>query len=460
MTTTSHIVLVPGFGGFDALGQLEYYTGTTEQFYEWRHPEQRAQAEDRPHAAPLEARQGATLHYFANSPTAGVATRAALLKQFLAKKLARNEIQEGDRVALVGHSTGGLDIRQLLLSLDREAAPSKVDGSQKTQRSVPGQRLLDHIDRVVFMSVPQRGTNIADWFDHYELPTHLAIRVARSIIKNEHLPSDTPPVLLPIVRLLASAVRKATGPISDVSHAVLDVQREIEIKDDDSALSKEYARQARSDVGLFFDDIDGDFLAIKDLAARAESHDPPRLVDAGFEMERALWTREGIETLSFATVAKCPFDTARMKDSRKIASLLRVVRAILHRSQTTDPIFRLVYALCAEGPFLDKFSTLPAPLSAIELATGSPRSVHAWDNDGIANTASMLWPGGKNTLLVDGDHGDIIGHFELQKAPAPSEPGLRQGRVYSSYDFFASDSSFAQKDFAAVWQRVFDFCVS
>jgi hypothetical protein len=245
-----------------------------------------------------------------------------------------------------------------------------------------------------------------------------------------------------------------------VTQAVLDVQRELETKEGDSSLSKEYARQARADVGLFFDDVDSDFLAIKDLAARIESHDPPRLVDAGFEMERALWTREGIETLSFATVAKCPFDAARMKDSRKLASLLRVVRAILHRSQTTDPIFRLVYALCAEGPFLDKFSSLPQPLHATELSTGNARSVHAWDNDGIANTASMLWPGGKNTLLVDGDHGDIIGHFELQRAPAPSEPGLRQGRVYSSYDFFASDSAFGPKTFAEVWQRVFDFCVS
>jgi hypothetical protein len=325
---------------------------------------------------------------------------------------------------------------------------------------VPARSLLRQIERLVFLSVPQRGTNIADWFDHYDVPTRLAIRVVRSIVKNEHLPSDAPAVLLPVVRLLAAAIRKATGPISDVTHAVLDVQRELETKEGDSALSKEYARQARADVGLFFDDVDGDFLAIKDLAARSESRDPPRLVDAGFEMERALWTREGIETLSFATLAKCPFDVARMKDSRKLASLLRVVRAILHRSQTTDPIFRLVYALCAEGPFLDKFATLPAELSATDLATGAARTVKAWDNDGIANTASMLWPAGKSTLLVDGDHGDIIGHFELQKAPAPSEPDLRPGRVYSSYDFFASDSAFGPRQFAAVWHRVFDFCVS
>jgi len=178
MTTTSHIVLVPGFGGFDALGQVEYYTGTTEQFHGWQ---QLALAVGATHAPSPDARRRATLHYFHNSPTAGVSTRAALLKQFLAKKLARNEIQQGERIALVGHSTGGLDIRQLLLSLAGEQTPSKVDGSQKTEHSVSGQSLLNHIERVVFLSVPQRGTNIADWFDHYETRrTTFLLRTPRS----------------------------------------------------------------------------------------------------------------------------------------------------------------------------------------------------------------------------------------------------------------------------------------
>ena len=32
----SHIVLIPGFAGFDALGQLEYYGGITPVFGPWR----------------------------------------------------------------------------------------------------------------------------------------------------------------------------------------------------------------------------------------------------------------------------------------------------------------------------------------------------------------------------------------------------------------------------------------
>ena len=58
----SHIVLIPGFAGFDALGQLEYYSGITSLFKSWRSGNE-------------------VLHYFDNFPTAAVATRATRLRQ-------------------------------------------------------------------------------------------------------------------------------------------------------------------------------------------------------------------------------------------------------------------------------------------------------------------------------------------------------------------------------------------
>ena len=51
-----HIVMVPGFAGFDALGQLEYFAGVTRQFQQWREGSQAAHA---------------VLHYFDNFPTSG-----------------------------------------------------------------------------------------------------------------------------------------------------------------------------------------------------------------------------------------------------------------------------------------------------------------------------------------------------------------------------------------------------
>jgi hypothetical protein len=52
-----HIVLLPGFAGFDALGQLEYYGRVTPLFHDLRAPNQ-------------------VLHCFDNLPTASVATPA------------------------------------------------------------------------------------------------------------------------------------------------------------------------------------------------------------------------------------------------------------------------------------------------------------------------------------------------------------------------------------------------
>jgi triacylglycerol esterase/lipase EstA (alpha/beta hydrolase family) len=93
-----HIVLLPGFGGFDALGRVNYYAGITRLFQRWvkRHPQ-----------------ADAMLHYFDNLPTAAVVTRAERLRKYLAKRMARGEMRDGENIILVGHSTGGLDIRRL-----------------------------------------------------------------------------------------------------------------------------------------------------------------------------------------------------------------------------------------------------------------------------------------------------------------------------------------------------------
>jgi len=64
-------------------------------------------------------------------------------------------------VCLVGHSTGGLDIRRLLLDLAKlkDDEPIVVDG----EATVKPRTIRESIRRVVFLSAPHRGTNIADW---------------------------------------------------------------------------------------------------------------------------------------------------------------------------------------------------------------------------------------------------------------------------------------------------------
>ena len=136
-----HIVMVPGFCGFDGLGDLNYYAGTMEVFERFR-------------AASAEP---VALHYFDNFPTASVAVRANRLRLFLVKMMQRGAIQPGEPIALVGHSTGGLDIRKLLWDLART---EKAKGDPQAQQQEPD--LLGAIRRVVLLSVPHCGSHLGD----------------------------------------------------------------------------------------------------------------------------------------------------------------------------------------------------------------------------------------------------------------------------------------------------------
>ena len=126
-----HVVLVPGFAGFDALGQVEYYAGVTPQFQAWKETGNKR-------------RERVALHYFDNFPTAAVRTRAARLRSYLTKRITRGEIQPNDSIALVGHSTAGLDIRKLLWDLaSNPDCTYPVDGAQSSQGAVSAGDLLE-----------------------------------------------------------------------------------------------------------------------------------------------------------------------------------------------------------------------------------------------------------------------------------------------------------------------------
>jgi hypothetical protein len=69
----------------------------------------------------------------------------------------------------------------------------------------------------------------------------------------------------------------------------------------------------------------------------------------------------------------------------------------------------------------------------------------------------MLWPIGETTL-VQADHLDIVGHYELESVePKPAGPGCEPSRTYWSYDALKSSPRFAGSTFDSVWTEVFDF---
>ncbi len=431
-------MLVPGFAGFDAIGQLEYYAGVTPIMREW-------QAEH-PAAPPI------ALHYFDNLPTASVRTRAARLRQYLAKRYARGEVQPGDAVALVGHSTGGLDVRRLLIDLEVAAgepgAVLAVDGNREDAFEVAPAELLGLVRRLVFLSVPQRGTNLADVTRR--LPRRLPIAEARLLVGAAHQ-ALVNEIEETVARRLGGATR------TDLLLAVGDAISEMDahaVRGDPVRTAD--AQDAASELELFLTHVASDLGATEDLTAapdpRRES--PAHFDDVQREAELAAWERRGIARRSYATVGRRPFrfepgETVPPLDLFR-PSTSPWSRLVEGARAWTDVAYLVGYRACAGGPLR---APSPAPLAATEMGTGERRAIEPWDNDGVVNTASMLWPDGEESRLVDADHGDVIGHYRLVEAV--DGPPLRR---YHTYDLLRSGSGFTEAKFREVWRDVLEFC--
>ncbi|HVZ34336.1 MAG TPA: hypothetical protein VG963_18035, partial [Polyangiaceae bacterium] len=429
-TGRTHIVMVPGFAGFDALGQLEYYSGITPIFQRWRES----------------GRGQCVLHYFGNLPTAGVATRARALRSYLAKRLARAEFQPGDRLCLVGHSTGGLDIRRLILDLRYDSAPDAVDGPQPIARQVSPGTLLEMVGRVVFLSVPQLGTNIADWVRAHRVERKIAVaQMRQSVGAAAHVPSVDQ-----MEAWVAGRLAAFTG--ADLLLAVQDALSEMDTRARSDASGAAEAREAAAELALWLRHIDADFNAIDDLCSQApeDSQSPAHRGLEGRKEELALWAECSIRSLSFATLGTRAFrfEPGEPAPAWKLWSPSSWTE-LEHGASGCDVAYRLSYRACAGGSF-QASADIQAPTQFFD---GSPApAIERWDNDGIVNTASMFWPNGADTRLVRADHGDIIGHFEL----APAEPN--SGRKYHTYDLLNSDSraTFQRTTLERVWNEVFD----
>ena len=435
-----HIVLVPGFAGFDALGQVEYYTGVTSLFQTWKNS------------------TAAILHYFDNLPTAAVRTRAKRLCAFLAKRMVRGEILEGDKVVLVGHSTGGLDIRQLMRDLhDSHDLPVYADGGA----SVTGRDIRSRIDTVVFLSVPHWGTNIADWVHSHPAWRRLIIAELRAAIAGSQ------------VYLVDSIEARITGGIgsfagTDLLLAAKDALTEANENYGARSPSRTAdAQEAASELALYLRHASSDFGAIDDLTSQA--NDPKQKSPAHWdederERELELWRGSPsedyppIRTLSFATVGGRPF---RFPSGAR-APVWELTRPWTYPelakdaklSAGTDLAYRFCYRACAGGPF--RWPKHPGRVSRV-LGPAPPDPLELWDNDGIVNTASMFWPEGETVLLM-GDHLDIVGHYHLVPAQETSDNHKDQpARRYRSYDALKSTPQFTAERFDEVWTQIFDF---
>ncbi len=415
----THVVMVPGFGGFDVRsGRSTYYTGVTELFRRWRG---------------ARGRERACLHYFDNLPTAAVPTRARKLERFLAQLVDRELVQGGDELVLVGHSTGGLDLRQLVRDLDGR----------------DGHHLLPRIRRLVFMSTPQLGTNVADWVRAHDRSAHVVVSAFRRSVGLPLAPIEW--MLAPVVRLLPldrMLARLAPGH-AQLLDAVEDARRDMEPGrgPTDDPLADADARAARSEIELWLENVDDDFFAIDDLSVvRPPQLARERVVDSP-AIDAAIWRRRGIATQSYATIGNpvTPTDAVR-----ELASLAEVLAAAHADVANTDPVYRIVHTACAGGLPAARGRAVPWLPGCGRDGVYEPRP---WEHDGIVNTASAtaFAPTTARCFLVPGDHGDIIGHYEERDRSSDTRPASQRER--DAYDLLGSDRP---GSFAPVFPRVWE----
>ncbi len=434
-----HIVLVPGFGGFDALGRVQYYAGTTRLFQQWNL-----------RYGPLPV----VLHYFDNLPTAAVATRAARLRGYLAKRMARGEILENDKIVLVGHSTGGLDIRQLICDLhNRKNRWVHVDGGLRVSATA----IRRCVDAVVFLSVPHWGTNVADWVYSHSILRKTVIADLRAAFAGSQVC-----LLDKIEAGIAGGAACLTG--AELLLALRDALTEANDHlggADPSRIAD--AQEAASELELYFRQMASDFRVINDLTSQSHEGDesPAHFNEQDREKELDLWNQPPIRTLSYATVGGRPFRfsspsgcPAPTFDLTSPCAYPEIFNGC-GLSAGTDISYRLCYRACAGGPLW-----WPAHAGAVARVLGPPppEPIELWDNDGIVNTVSMFWPPGSEIVLVLADHLDIVGHYTLKPAPRePAEGRSEPPRIYQSYDSLRSAPLFDEKTFKDVWTEIFFF---
>jgi triacylglycerol lipase len=127
-----HIYLVPGFLGFAHLGRITYFGHVRRVLTE------------RLAAVGLEPH----IHIVRTSPTASLPARAARVAEVMHATAPRG----GAPLHLIGHSSGGLDVR--LLTAPGVELPTALDV----------ERLAAHVRTVVTVATPHHGTPLASFF--------------------------------------------------------------------------------------------------------------------------------------------------------------------------------------------------------------------------------------------------------------------------------------------------------
>jgi hypothetical protein len=357
---TERIYLVPGFFGFATLGELRYFAHVG-QFLRTRCA-----------AVGREVRV-VTLR---TSPTASLPRRAARLAETIA---------DGDGpIHLIGHSSGGLDVR--LLVSPGVALPTTLAVEAVAQR----------VRSVVTVSAPHHGTPVASFFTSV-LGQRLLQLLSLStmyVLRFGHLPVSA---LLKLGAAFARVDRHL-----GVNSALLDQLFGLLLAD--------FSPARRQAIGRLLGDVHRDQALLSQLTPE------------GMEVFNAgVRDREGVRYGSVVTRARSP----------GVAST--IAAGLDPAAQASHAVYQALYRLAARTearyrPHLD-----PAQARVLRRGYGALPTASA--NDGVVPTLSQVW--GEVIHTARGDHHDVIGHFDDPTHDPPHFDWLATGTGFDRAAFDA-----------------------
>ncbi|HLK40742.1 MAG TPA: hypothetical protein VKU41_28510 [Polyangiaceae bacterium] len=334
------IILVPGLFGFAKIGDIEYFSAARGLLI---------RATGIQDVTPL-----------ATPPTGPLWRRVDALHRAVLDKRAHG----ATRVHLVGHSTGGVDVR--LLTNSKYVWPGGPTGADRTS-------FFDSIGAVVPISAPQKGTPIArrlrGTLESF-IPTFFLVSFLAKYESGEAGRAEAVEERLELIlRALARSLALRSGDLTSI--------------DPLGGLPEGTAAA----LGAFLQEIVEDHPLIHELT--------PFAMNALNEKIAPESGARALDLAPFVTVAPPP--AVHLSDVRFHGGLSPVQRLFYAASYEETRLRPLEFGPLPEGPWIGKPSD-----DVLQSATTA--------QDGVVPAASQTMDG-RAEGLVYGDHLDVVGHY-------------------------------------------------
>jgi hypothetical protein len=374
---TNRVFLVPGFFGFANLGELRYFAHVGRFLG----------------TCCAAAGRDVRVVTLRTSPTASLPRRAARLAETLA--------DSDGPIHLIGHSSGGLDVR--LLVSPGVVLPTAIDVEAVARR----------VRSVVTVSTPHYGTPVAAFFTSV-LGQRLLQLLSLStmyVLRFGHLPVSA---LLKLGAAFARVDRHL-----GVNSALLDQLFGLLLAD--------FSPARRQAIGRLLGDVQRDQALLSQVAP-----DGMEVFNAGVR------DRAAVRYGSVVTRARPP----------GVAST--IAAGLDPAAQASHAVYQALYRLAARTETRHRARLAPAQARVLRRAYGALPTTSA--NDGVVPTLSQVW--GEVIHAARADHHDVIGHFDDPAHDPPHFDWLATGTGFDRPAFEALWSDVARWLTAAGHARV------